>query len=358
MSTTTLHSDALIHRLMAERQGPCVTLLLPTHRTMPDAGQDHLVLRRLVEEAERRVLEKGDKRSMAPWLERLAALEKSIDHTHNTEGMAVFIGNDITEVVKLPFPVAERCVVDDTFATREVVRWRLGGVDHHVLVLGTRGARLYHASNDHLLGEVRGAFPMENRHYTTDAVAVSTSRGQVNQLREFHVAVDKAVHEAVGDNGRVVVACTQEQYPQLVAESGRKHSYIGNLSGSHDHVPPAEVVKQAWTIAYEDQKRRHMADLDLLKRAGAGKHSTSVKDIWAQVREGRGLTLLVERDLRMAAKVLGDRIELVDDPKAMGVVDDIIDDIIEEQIRKGGDVRILPNGLLGEYDGIALLLRY
>ncbi|HCN27557.1 MAG TPA: hypothetical protein DIT64_01970, partial [Verrucomicrobiales bacterium] len=112
MSTTTLHRDELVHRLMAERQGPCVTLLLPTHRTMPDAGQDHLVLRRLVEQAEKRLLEKGDKRTMAPWLERLATLEKSIDHTHNTEGMAVFIASDLTEVVKLPFPVAERCVVD------------------------------------------------------------------------------------------------------------------------------------------------------------------------------------------------------------------------------------------------------
>ncbi|MBL8002840.1 MAG: hypothetical protein JNL05_12865, partial [Flavobacteriales bacterium] len=115
MSTTTLHRDELVHRLMAERQGPCVTLLLPTHRTMPEAGQDHLVLRRLVEQAEARLLEKGDKRSMAPWLERLAALDKGIDHTHNTEGLAIFIDNDLTEVVRLPFPVAERCVVDGTF---------------------------------------------------------------------------------------------------------------------------------------------------------------------------------------------------------------------------------------------------
>lgn len=358
MSTTTLLRDELVHHLMAERQGPCVTLLLPTHRTMPEAGQDHLVLRRLVEQAEARLLETGDKRSMAPWLERLAGLEKGIDHTHNADGMAVFIGDDLTEVVRLPFPVAERCVVDGTFATREVVRWKLGGVDHHVLVLGTRGARLYHATNDHLLGEVRGVFPLENRHYTTDAVAVSTSRGQVNQLREFHVAVDKAVHEAVGDHGRVVVACTHEQYPQLVAEGTHKALYIGNLAGSHDHIAPAEVVKHAWTIAYEDQKRRHMADLDLLKRAGAGRHSTAVKDIWSQVREGRGLTLLVERDLRMAARVAGDTMELVDDATAVGVVDDIIDDIIEEQLRKGGDVRILPNGLLSDYGGIALLLRY
>ncbi|MFN3876684.1 MAG: hypothetical protein ACK4L7_12340, partial [Flavobacteriales bacterium] len=263
--------------------------------------------------------------------------------------MAVFIAADLAELVRLPFPVAERCVVDDTFATREVVRWRLGAVDHHVLVLGTQGARLYHAANDRLLGEARGAFPLRNRHDTTDALSVSTARGQLNQLREFHLAVDRAVREAVGDHGRVVVACTHEQYPQLVAEAARKEIYIGNLPGSHDHAAPAEVVKQAWTVAYEDQKRRHLEDMEALRRAPAGRHSTSVKDIWAQVRDGRGHTLLVERDLRMPAKVHGDRIELVDDPAAPGVVDDIIDDIIEEQIRNGGEVRIVPNGLLADY---------
>jgi hypothetical protein len=325
---------------------------------MPDAAQDPLVLKRLVKEAEERILQLGDKRAMAPVLERLAELEASIDHDHNNDGMAIFIASDITEVVRLPFPVEERTTVDGTFVTREVIRWRLGGVDHHVLVLGTKGAKLYHASNDDLLGEVRGAFPLRNDHYTTDALSTSTSKGQLNQLREFHVDVDRAVREVVGPKGRVVVACTHEQYPQLVAEGNLAAIYIGNVAGSHDGTPPAEVVKAAWTFAYEDQKKRHIADLELLRKAPVEKHSTSVIDIWKQVHEGRGMTLLVERDLRMAAKVNGDSIELVSDPKAPDVVDDIVDDIIEEQIRKGGEVRILPNGLLADYKGIALLLRY
>ncbi|MBL0127545.1 MAG: hypothetical protein IPP83_08805 [Flavobacteriales bacterium] len=358
MSTTTLLHDELIHRLMAERQGPCVTLLFPTHRTMPDAAQDALVMKHLVSQAEQRVLESGDKRAMAPILDRLNALEASIDHNHNGEGMAVFIAADLTEVVRLPFPVDERVTVEGTFATREVIRWRLGGVDHHVLVLGTKGAHLYHAANDQLMDEVRNTFPMRNGHYTTDSLSTSTSRGQLNQLRELHVDVDKAVREVVGLKGRVVVACTHEQFPQLVAEASHGSIYIGNLPGSHDSVAPSEVVKEAWKLAYEDQKQRHIADLGSLRKAPAEKHSTSVIDIWKQVRDGRGMTLLVERDLRIPAKVMADHIELVSDPTAPDVVDDIVDDIIEEQLRKGGEVRILPNGLLSDYKGIALLLRY
>ena len=357
MNNTLIQHDELIHRLMAEREGPCVTLLLPTHRTMPDADQDPLVLRRLVKEAEERLLELGDKRAMAPILKRLVDVQGTIDHNHNKEGMAIFIASDFTEVVKLPFPVDERVAVDGTFVTREVIRWRLGGVDHHVLVLGTKGAHLYHASNDRLVGEARGVFPMRNNRSPANALAATTSK-ELNLLREFYVDVDRAVREEVGPKGRVVVASTQDHYPHLIAAADNASIYIGHLPGSYDEIAPAEVVKAAWTLAYEDQKKRHMADLEILQKAPAILHSTSVIDIWRQVREGQGMTLLVERDLRQAAKVNGDSIELVDDPKAPGVVDDIVDDIIEEQIRKGGEVRILPNGLLAEYKGIALLLRY
>ena len=69
MSTTTLLHNELIHRLMADREGPCISLLFPTHRTIPDSDQDELILRRLAKEAEERILELGDKRSMAAILE-------------------------------------------------------------------------------------------------------------------------------------------------------------------------------------------------------------------------------------------------------------------------------------------------
>jgi len=358
MSTTTLLHNELIHRLMADREGPCISLLFPTHRTIPDSDQDELILRRLAKEAEERILELGDKRSMAAILERLGAVAGAIDHRHNEEGMAIFIASDITEVVRLPFPVDERAAVDDTFVTREVIRWKLGGVDHHVLVLGTKGANLYHASNDRLVGEAHGTFPMRNKRSAANSHAASHSTGQTNLLREFNLDVDRAVRKVVGIKGRVVVACTHEQYPHLVAAAEDASIYIGNLHGSYDETAPAAVVKAAWTLAYEDQKKRHLADLEVLRKAPATMHSTSIIDIWRQVREGSGMTLLVERDLRIAAKVNGEHIEFVKDPKAPGVVDDIVDDIIEEQIRMGGEVRILPNGLLAEYKGIALLLRY
>ncbi|MCB9193743.1 MAG: hypothetical protein H6597_04350 [Flavobacteriales bacterium] len=358
MSTSTLQHDPVLTALLAHRSGPCVTILMHTHRTAPDNAQDRIRLKDLVKKAEKDLLEQMDKRGAAPILENLEALVTNIDHQQNADGLALFAAVDLAETVRLPFPVDDRVVVEGTFATREVVRARLGSVSYHVLALGREKAHLYQATDDHLIGEVRGAFPLKNRHWTTDASRTSTARGQDNQLRHYHVDLVKALNDMVDGTARVVVASTQEHYAAFMDAAKYDPILIGHLGGSHDHLSPAEVVKQAWPIAYEDQKARHAAELEQVQRAASDHLTTAVADIWRRVREGRGAALYVERDLRIPVRLEGDAVVQVDDPSMSGAIDDIVDDIIEEQLRHGGDVRILPNGMLGAWSGIVLLLRY
>lgn len=357
MSTTTLFRDPVLHRLLEPRTGPCITLLMPTHRTMPEAQQDARRLKELAGDAEAQLLARYAQRSVSELLDRLHAQVQAYDATHATEGLAIFIAGGMTELVRLPFPVAARAVVEGTFATREVVRARLGDVDHHILVMSTKGAHLYAAQSERLIGEVRnGDLPIENRHYTTDALMTSTARGQENQLREYHHQVDKAVRAAVGGHGRVVIAGPHEQCAHLLNGAQDRGLYIGEVPGNLEHAKVEEIATRAWPVAYEDQKRRQLADLDLLGRAPDGLRATLLSDVWQHVHEGRGRIFLVERDLRIPAR--RDGTTVVEAGPGPADIADAVDDIIEAQLRKGGDVRILPNGLLGAHHGMALLLRY
>ena len=358
MSTTTLKRDPLFEKLMAKGTGKCLTILMATHRTAPDNAQDAIRLKDLAREAEQRLLELGSKREMGPWLERLEAVQQEIDHQHNWEGLGIFIGRDLTEVVRFPFPVEDRTVLDDSFATRELVRARLGSVDYHVLVLSRDKAHLFHAVDDRLLGELKGGFPFENKYWTSNADLVTTSKGQDNQARQYYLALHRAVQEKVGDHARVVVACTGEHHTPYLEAAGNSAIYIGHLDGNHEREAGHDVVKKAWTIAYEDQKKRHASELDMLNKTPVERQATAIADIWRHVKGGRGSVLYVERDVRIPVRLEGEAVVKVEDATAPGVVDDIVDDIIEEQLRHGGDVRILPNGLLADHHGIALVMRY
>ncbi|MCB0794448.1 MAG: hypothetical protein KDB88_06895 [Flavobacteriales bacterium] len=358
MTTKTLHDDPLISRLLDPVQGPCLSILMPTHRTMPDAKQDPILLKDLCKEAEARLLNEHEARAVAPLLDELHRIRDSWDHQHNGDGLAIFVSNDRSEAIRLPFPIAARTVVDGTFATRDVIRARLGSAEYHVLVLGSKSAKLFHAVDDRPQGEVRDGFPRENGHYTTDHAQVNTARGQEEQVRQWYGEVDGAVQEALGKDARIVVACTPEHYPGLLGASRQGARYIGHVDGNHDRTPIHELIAAAWPVAYEAHKAEHLKDIASLRSAPMDLQVTTLGDIWMRTREGRGHMLFVERDLRIAAKREGDRLVVVNDPQEPGVMDDVIDEIIETQLHHGGHVRIVPNGLLADYKGIGLLLRY
>ncbi|EYR61807.1 hypothetical protein N866_16080, partial [Actinotalea ferrariae CF5-4] len=53
----------------------------------------------------------------------------------------------------------------------------------------------------------------------------------------------------------------------------------------------------------------------------------------------------------------GDFLEPAEDPEALDVVDDIIDELIELVLRRGGWIALAEPGRLTAHDGVALTLR-
>lgn len=58
-----------LEQLALEKNSPCVTISLNTHRTHPDNTQDEIVLKNLIHEAEERVIQEYGKRDVASLLE-------------------------------------------------------------------------------------------------------------------------------------------------------------------------------------------------------------------------------------------------------------------------------------------------
>lgn len=350
--------SGILSELKAASTGPNVTITSNAARTYMDAArvQDHL--KRLEHEAERLLHEHYDKHDAAPVENRLKALIAGVKKVDDRPGLALFVNRDVARAVHLPFDVQEQVTVGDRFQTRELLRAGSDTVAYHVLLLSSGHARLFKAEDAHLTGEERGDFPMENRHYTTDVMQITTSRGQDNQERHFHKDVDQAVEKLVGADGIVVVASVADHYAHYMQAVARPSMYYGNLKGSFDHVAPKDLVEQAWEVVHAERKKRQMKELEQAAQLTTRLFSTSVEDIWAQVSEGRGQVLFVERDKHQAAVLENDRIVLVDERADHAAGIDLVDAIIEEHLGHGGQLRILPNGSMSTYGGIALKLRY
>jgi hypothetical protein len=79
------------------------------------------------------------------------------------------------------------------------------------------------------------------------------------------------------------------------------------------------------------------------------------------VNEGRGQTLFVRQGYYQPARIVNNLVEVVDsqaEAEQENVVEDIIEKMIEVNLKNGGDVVFLPEEDLGDYGGLALVARF
>lgn len=341
----------------------CVTISLNTHRTKPDCLQDEIVLKGLVKEVEERLLKEYDKRYATAIMERLHELVAEIDHNYNLEGLVIFVNENLAEFTRLPISVENRTVIDKTFATRDLVRSLHLDAGYYVLVLSRDEARIIEAHNDKVVRELGSPFPILNTTlYSTSGIALSNAQRQTNLTQEFFNRIDKIVNEVVNNNPLPVVIATEtsnfSEYQQI---ADNKDIIIGHINKNRVNDKAHHIIPDAWDFVKDLLKERNQKRLTELEDAvGSGKFLSDMNDIWRAVLDGKGRTLYVEKGFYQPALVNESGIELLPESRTQdaGVVDDIIDEMIEHNLRFGGDTVFLNQEDLKDFQGLGLVVRY
>ena len=341
---------------------PSVTLLLKTHRTHPENKKDQTKLRNLLKDSENRLMEEFSKREIGPLLDNLKKYEDGFDHNLNLDSLAIFVNKDMAKHVRLPLEVDSRVIIDKNFATRDLVRALHKSEHYFILRLSLNKVHLFEAFADRPVKEVVGhGFPIENNLYNTDTLKRSMGEKQDNMSREFFNRVDKTFQEFYQAHPAGVVITGADRniaFYREVCDNDRM--IIGEIKKNLDHLSTYEMVKEAWPVTLEYIRKSKSEALDLLGAAvGQNKFASDLNDIWTMVNQGRGDVLLVEDDFFQAARILKDgSLKLEQDQNEPGVIDDIIDELMEVHLSMGGRVVFVDSGSLAKHQKIALILRY
>lgn len=342
----------------------CITIILNTHRTIPDNKKDPLLLKNLIKEAENRLLADRDKRDAQNLIDRLKNLENEIAHQYNIESLILFVNEEISEYIRLPIHVENRVVIDNTFHTRDLIRGLHSESNYFVLVLNRQKVRLIEAYNDKVVEENSDNFPMENTSlFTTSPTESSYSSRESNLLAEFFNRVDKEVNNVRRENPLpVLIYSTEANFHDYLKIADDKNSIIETFVTHTDSNANANhIVKEAWEVMREltiasNNKRKE----ELLKAVGAGNFMSDLNDIWRALQQGRVRTLFIEQGLFQPGIMTENEIQLVaeENRRNSDVVDDVYDEMIEHNLRFGGDVVFLPKGELDKFNGFGAILRY
>jgi hypothetical protein len=340
----------------------CISIMMNTHRTKPDNQNDPVLLKNMVKEAEEKLLAQYDKKFALPIIEKVKKIADSVNHNFNLESLVIYASSDFADFTRLPVKVENRVMVDNTFATRDLVRSMHQESSYYVLVFSRQQARLIVAYNDTVVEENSQSFPLENDLYTTSKSKLSMKQGTDNLYEEFFNRVDKVLNEIIKNHPLPVILATETRnFEHYLKIADKKDMIIGHVNMNRDEEKAHHIVPEAWEIMQTLIRQKNEARIkDLKKAVSEGKFVSDLNDIRNAIFQGRGKTLFVKRGFFQPALLVDDQIIPVDhfEKDQKGVVDDIIDEMIEQTMAFGGDVVFVEGNDLDKFRNVALMTRY
>nr|BCX01173.1 MAG: hypothetical protein KatS3mg041_1219 [Bacteroidota bacterium] len=361
-------TQAELRTLQRIRSYPAISVLLPTARAFPESQQNPVRLRDLLREAEQRLLQELGKREAVPYIERLHALAEAVPWDHPRDGLAIFVNADYSGVFWLPFSVSPQVVIDETFATRDLVRTLNRSLRYWVLALSENHTRLWAGFRDQLQEVGDHGFPMRFEmpaKVISQPGPIAADDGEYwqEQYRHFCRRIDQAFAQVAGSEEQPLVVFGVDRWLALFREVSAHAGWIvATFPGSPDHEPEHELARKSWeaVLRHIEEKR-----LELIRRwneTPPARRAEGLEAVWQAMIEGRTHMLLIEEGFHQPGRIGEDglRIERLPEHRRTepGVVDDLVDELLERALAKGARAWFVPNESLREHGRIVAFLRY
>ena len=352
--------------LMNYKEYPSISIILPTHRTAPENRQDSIRLKNLIKDAERRLLEEFNPKEVRQIIDKVNSVTDDIDYNYLLDGLAIFVNKSFGGKYKLPFPVKEQLVIDETFATRNLIYTLNRSPKYWVLVLSEKPTRLYEGFRDQLLEVNNENFPVFFQETTWDeplrvGEITNTSSFRNEKNKQFFRKIDRTLKTLNFEQLPIVVTGVERYLSFYDEVTEQKNLIIAKLDGSYDNTPPHQIARMIWPLVLEVIEKNKVELLNELEKAvSANKYSSGIQQCWRRASEGRIQTLLVEKDFHYPATMSDDKLTLYPAEAAdlPGVTDDAVDELIETVIQKSGRVAFVDYESLKIHQRITAILRY
>ncbi|MEU5317755.1 chemotaxis protein [Streptomyces sp. NPDC021056] len=360
-------SPTTLTELRRPRPYPAVSVLTPTHRREPENTQDPVRLRNVVAAAKKQL-----EADPAVSRERRADVERQLDQAlsevdlaHAEDGLVIFAAPGEHQVWSLARAVPERVVLSDTFLTRNLVSAQASERPFWVLSVSADQVTLWNGGTDRVTEHRAGGFPLTRSRENFDAerqerIGDLPSTFRDEDTRHFLRDADTAMGRLLREDPRPLYITGETAALSALDE-------VGSATKDAVHVPHGglahgtpDAVWQTVRPLQEAEARKNTAAVarELETARGRRAFAAGVDEVWQSAREGRVRLLAVEENYRVTVRDEGGD-HLV--PAMSGDLDareDIVDEIVEQCLETGAEVRFVPDGTLGDASGIAGVLRY
>jgi len=257
-------------------------------------------------------------------------------------------------------------VVADTFATGDLVVALRHAPRYLLLLLADGCTSLYDGSGRRLEERRADGFRVMNPWWrdTVDPppvgydVDVSVARSA--RHRAYLRRVDATLEHGPAPSALPIVLAGRRQLTAaFLAVTARPELVVGTVRGHDSYAALDDLGRLAYrVIQIHSAQQEREAVAALAVACDRGRVAAGIADVWPAVLRGQAGTLLVEEPCTYPARLSGDGLSLYPAPPegGRGVVADAIGELAWAVKFYGGDIVVVPDGTLVDFEGIALLL--
>lgn len=377
-----------LRELLADRDGPAISLYQPTHRAGPETEQNVIRLKNLVQEIEDRAIARGFDRTTVCKLR--APIQGLLDRgefwRHQLDGLAVFSAPDYFRYFKLPYSVEELVIVSNSVHTTPLMP-ALSEGHFYVLAISQGSLRLvratqFGAEEVDLSGlDIPRSFDEAmrfddfqksnlQRHPTSSpgrggGRVMQHGHGPGDEERKVEIlryfkAVDGGISKLLaGETAALVIAAVDYLIPLYRQAAAHPNVLEKGVSGNPEQLSPTELQARAWPVVephfravIERAKDRFGSGL------GPGTASCEPATVLAAAHAGRIETLLVATGNRLWG-IFDPATNEVRDQDEPGPADvDLVDLATRQTVLHGGNVYVVEPDAMPCEDAMAAVFRF
>ena len=363
-----------INNLEKHHDFPCVSIILPTHRTSPDRQVDQPKFKQAIKEVVRQIkINYPD--HLKNISEKLDVIIEEIDFLHNDLGLGIFVSPDYARWFRFSFRVEERIFVGDNFRLRELLYHQKINPHYYYLSINSKKIRLFSGEGQRLNEINDELFPyLAEDDYLYEKPARGNSFGNSlknpekdkSVLQEIRLTahlkkVDSFMKKYLNNREPLFISGVKKETGYFLKITANKKSLAGiihgNFSEGNDKVSSSLVYDEV--LAWQNMKENEMLD-ELSDAFGKRQVASGMEEVWHAAKNGMGLSLFVEKDFNCSGYVSGSNgfFSRLQPDGNFREISDAVDYLIAIVLSKNGTIHIVGNNKLTEHDRIALRLRY
>jgi hypothetical protein len=347
---------------------PGISVIMPFEPKMAIKAELEHKLKLAYQKVEKELRANYPDEKADPVLSKLHKLIKNLDYSTYKKSIGIFVSPLVEKVYYLDIPVEEKIIIDESFEIRDLVYSKKEIHKYLVLVLSAERSRIFLGNTSQFV-RLASNMPHHLAAYRNDVAERVGNFSDPSHRKE--VLLDKFLRHVDSSLGLILKAYSLPLFvmgaDRTLGHFKKLTHHAKNISGYvHGNFEDAfeGAIREAIAPHVSDWKKVTQNDLLLRLDAAMGVHrlAIGIQDVWTNASRGKGRLLVVEKNYMVAARY-GIREEIIENDQfpATGnslFIKDAVDDVIEKVLAGGGDVEFVDEGMLLDYDHIALIEHY